>query len=66
MSTSRTSSGGTNSNDARADPPLLDLSSVGDGRAFYRSLARIIVRREMISAAVIPDPDGCDTRPNAP
>jgi hypothetical protein len=40
--------------------PILDLQRIGDGRAFSRALARIIVRRELISAGAIPDPDRCD------
>ncbi len=33
---------------ANANAPILELRSVGDGRAFYRALARVIVRRELI------------------
>jgi hypothetical protein len=49
----------------KADPPVLDLRSIGDGRRFYRTLARVIVRRALISAGVIPDPDGCQVSPSA-
>ena len=41
------------------DAPILELRVVGDGRAFIRALARIIVRRELISAGLIADPDPC-------
>jgi hypothetical protein len=33
-----------------ADPPVLDLRIVGDGRAFFRAIARILVHHELISA----------------
>lgn len=45
--------------------PILDIRRVGDGRALSRTLARIIVRRELISAGAIPDPDRCDDPPLA-
>ena len=35
------------------------LRPVGTGRPFVRALARIIVRRELIFARLIPDPDAC-------
>lgn len=40
--------------------PVIDLVPVGDGRAFARALARIIVRRELISRGAIADPDRCE------
>jgi len=46
-----------------ADPPVLELRPVGEGRAFCHALARIIVRRELILAGMIPDPDGCKISP---
>ena len=55
---------GQNSSDG--DPPALELRSVGDGRVFYRALARILVRRELISLGVIPDPDGCAPSTDTP
>ena len=41
------------------DRPVLALRAVGDGRAFIRAIARVIVRRELISAGLIADPDAC-------
>jgi hypothetical protein len=41
------------------DSPILELRTVGNGRSFVRALARIIVRRELISIGLIPDPDPC-------
>lgn len=41
------------------DAPVLELRFVGDGRAFVRALARIIVRHELISAGLIANPDAC-------
>lgn len=46
-----------------ADRPVLELRLVGDGRAFFRALAAILVRRELISAGMIPDPDRCKVLP---
>lgn len=43
----------------RCDAPLLELRPVGDGRAFIRTLARVIVRRELIFAGLIAAPDPC-------
>jgi hypothetical protein len=40
--------------------PVIELRPVGDGRAFCRALARNIVRRELISAGLIADPDRCE------
>lgn len=45
----------------RSDPAIVELRSVGTGRPFVRALARMIVRRELIFARLIPDPDGCVT-----
>jgi hypothetical protein len=42
------------------DMPMIKLRPVGDGRAFCRALARIFVRRELISAGLIADPDRCE------
>jgi hypothetical protein len=50
------------------DRPILELRLVGDGREFFRALAGILVRRELIEAGVIPDPERCKavpTRDNA-
>lgn len=46
-----------------ADRPILELRPVGDGRVFFRALAGILVRRELIEAGVIPDPEGCKAFP---
>jgi hypothetical protein len=46
--------------------PSLKLSVVGDGEVFYRTLAKIVVRREMIIAGIIPDPAACDSAPDTP
>ncbi len=48
---------------AEGDRPTLELHTTGDGRAFYRALARIIVRRELVSSGAIPDPNGCSSSP---
>jgi hypothetical protein len=45
--------------------PVLDLWPVGDGRGFSRALARILVRRELISACVIADSESCEGPPTA-
>lgn len=45
---------------ANCNRAVVELVSVGDGRAFYRTLARIIVRRELISMGVIADPERCE------
>lgn len=44
---------------SRSDRPQLELRHVGDGRAFIRALARIIVRGELISAGLIAAPEPC-------
>lgn len=62
MSASRTIIETSERQDA-ADPPVLELRSIGDGRAFYRALASIIVRRELKAAGVIPDLDACNVMP---
>ncbi len=41
------------------DGAIVELRPVGTGRPFVRALARIIVRRELIFARLIPDPDAC-------
>jgi hypothetical protein len=46
-----------------ADRPTLELHTAGDGRAFCRALARIIVRRELVSVGAIPDSNGCKSSP---
>lgn len=46
---------------AGEDGAIVDLRPTGTGRAFVRALARIIVRRELIFARVIPDPMACVT-----
>lgn len=43
----------------RSDPAIVELRPVGTGRPFVRALARMIVRRELIFARLIPDPDAC-------
>ena len=43
-----------------AGPPIVELNIVGDGRPFVRTLARLLVRRELISAGLIADPDRCE------
>lgn len=53
----------TSEHPTAADPPVLELRATGDGRAFYRALARILVRRELVSAGAIPAPDGCKSLP---
>lgn len=45
------------------DRPILELRLVGDGRAFLRALAGILVRRELIEAGAIPDPERCKAVP---
>jgi hypothetical protein len=45
------------------DRPILELRLVGDGRVFLRALASILVRRELIEAGVIPDPERCKAVP---
>lgn len=45
----------------RGDGAIVALRPVGTGRPFVRALARIIVRRELIFARLIPDPEGCVT-----
>lgn len=48
-----------------SDAPQLDLRLVGDGRAFIRALARIIVRCELISAGLIAAPEPCAPKTRA-
>ncbi len=45
---------------ANSNSPLLELTHVGDGRALYRALARVIVRRELISMGILNGSDRCD------
>ncbi len=48
---------------ADSNGPLLELEHIGNGRAFHRALARVLVRRELISMGILNDPDRCeDTR----
>ena len=42
-----------------ANAPLLALRVSGDGRALYRVLARVLVRRELIFASAISPDDDC-------
>ena len=42
------------------DAPLLELRHSGDARIVGRALARVIVRRELISMGILNDPDRCD------
>ena len=44
------------------DRPILDLRPTGDVRALARVIARVLVRRELIFAGVIPEQDDCDNR----
>jgi hypothetical protein len=53
----------TSEHSTAADPPVLELRATGDGRTFYRALAKIVVRRELVSAGAIPAPDGCKSLP---
>jgi hypothetical protein len=46
---------------SHGDPALVELRPVGTGRPLVRALARMIVRRELIFARLIPDPEGCFT-----
>jgi hypothetical protein len=45
---------------ANTNGPKLALKRVGDGRAVYRALAHVIVRRELISMGILNDSDRCD------
>jgi hypothetical protein len=49
----------------RGDAAIIELRPVGTGRQFVQALARIIVRRELIFARLIPDPEGCVTDEHA-
>jgi hypothetical protein len=42
------------------DRPVLRLQRSGNGLEVYKALARVIVRRELIFAGVIPAQDHCD------
>jgi hypothetical protein len=48
------------SNENRAKGSIVSLRPSGNGVNFYRALARVLVRRELIFAGVIPAQDGCD------
>ena len=45
---------------ANSNGPLLELRDEGDGRVFYSALARVIVRRELISMGMLSDPERCE------
>lgn len=47
-------------NDNRTAAPIVMLNPSGDGKAFYRALARVLVRRELMFARPIPDQADCD------
>ncbi len=47
-------------NDNRPAKPILKLTPTGDGTNLYRTLARVIVRRELMFARLIPDRPDCD------
>lgn len=40
--------------------PIVQLQSLGDGRSLARTLARVLVRRELMFATVIPELTDCD------
>ena len=40
--------------------PIVSLTPSGDGRALYRALARVVVRRELMSVTAAADLAGCD------
>jgi hypothetical protein len=45
---------------ANSNGPLVQLEHVGDGRAVYRAIARVIVRRELIAMGILNDRDRCE------
>ena len=45
---------------ANSNGPLLELRPSGDARVFYAALARVIVRRELISMGILNDPERCE------
>lgn len=47
-------------NDNSPAKPILKLTPTGDGTNLYRTLARVIVRRELMFARLIPDRPDCD------
>lgn len=51
-----------NENQPARDGPIIELCTVGDGRRFVRTLARTLVRRELIALGLIPDPDACESK----
>ena len=44
----------------RTHGPIVVLVPTGDGRPLARTLARVLVRRELIRANAIPDPVHCE------
>jgi hypothetical protein len=42
------------------DTSIVSLRPIGNGQTFYRALARVLVRRELIFAGVIPAQERCD------
>jgi hypothetical protein len=49
---------------ANCNTPILELRASGDGRALYRALARVLVRREVIAVnGNITDDDCASARP---
>lgn len=47
-------------NDNSPAKPILNLVPTGDGANLYRTLARVLVRRELMFARLIPDQPDCD------
>ena len=47
-------------NDNSPAKPILNLVPTGDGTNLYRTLARVLVRRELMFARLIPDRPDCD------
>jgi hypothetical protein len=45
-----------------SERPLVELRAVGDGRAVAQTLARVIVRRELIFASLIDERTDCDNQ----
>ncbi len=52
-------------NDNAPIPPIVVLHPTGDGALLYRSLARVLVRRELMFASEIPTRDDCDAAERA-
>ncbi len=40
--------------------PILVLKPTGNGKALYRTLARVLVRQELIFARLIAEPSDCE------